>query len=159
MRMKISILINMAALLAGFNSFGALSPQSNWPQFRGPGARGVATSTNLPDHWSATENVAWQVGIPGSGWSSPIVWGDRVFLTTAISSGDSEPPKKGLYIGGERRDAPRPRHEWKVLCLDLPSGKVRWEKAVHQGEPPGPKHDKNNYDSDTPVDDAARCVG
>src|SRR5438128_2351859 len=97
-----------------------------WPQFRGPGARGVATSTNLPDHWSATENVAWKTEVPGSGWSSPVVWGDRVFLTTAVSSGDSEPPKKGLYIGGERRDAPRPQHEWKVFCLELSSGKVRW---------------------------------
>src|SRR2546428_11423305 len=156
MKMKNSILIIAAVLLAGLNSLGAPLPEGDWPQFRGPGARGVATSTNLPDHWSATENVAWKVEIPGSGWSSPIVWGDRVFLTTAISSGDSEPPKKGLYIGGERRDAPRPQHEWKVLCLDLPSGKVRWEKAVHQGEPPGPKHVKNTYASETPVADGER---
>jgi outer membrane protein assembly factor BamB len=162
MRMKNPILMIVGALLAGFNSFGALSPQSDWPQFRGPGARGVAASTNLPDHWSATENVAWKTEIPGSGWSSPIVWGNRVFLTTAISTGEAEPPKKGLYIGGERRDAPRPEHQWKLLCLDLSSGKVRWEKVVQEGSPAGPKHVKNTYASETPVTDGERvyvCIG
>src|SRR6266568_3161973 len=63
-------------------------PEANWPQFRGPGARGLGASSNLPEHWSATENVAWKAEIPGRGWSSPIVWGDRVFLTTAVSSGE-----------------------------------------------------------------------
>ena len=100
------------------------SPENSWPQFRGPGARGVASGANLPEHWSATENVAWKAEIPGRGWSSPIVSGDHVFLTTAISSGQVEQPKKGLYFGGERKDAPRVEHEWKLLCLDLKSGKI-----------------------------------
>ena len=93
--------------------------QDNWPQFRGADSRGVAGGSNLPDHWSATENVAWKKDIPGRGWSSPIVWGDRVFLTTVINTGKSEEPKKGLYFGGDRPKAPEAVHQWKVICLDL----------------------------------------
>ncbi|PYJ02919.1 MAG: serine/threonine protein kinase [Verrucomicrobia bacterium] len=162
MRIKYSITLLAASLFATSASPGATGVQGNWPQFRGPAARGVAASTNLPDRWSATENVSWKTEIPGRGWSSPIVWGERVFLTTAVSSGEVEPAKKGLYMGGERRDAPRPEHQWKVLCLDLASGKVRWEKVVHHGQPAGPKHVKNTYASETPVTDGERvyaCIG
>ena len=154
--MKASLLMLVAAFLTSMSSLGASAGGANWPQFRGPGGRGVATNANLPEHWSATENVAWKTEIPGHGWSSPIVWGDRIFLTTAVSSGETEPPKKGLYFGGERRDAPRPEHSWKVLCLDLASGKVRWEHVVHQGQPAGPIHLKNTYASETPVTDGER---
>jgi len=143
-----------AGLAQGMARPGAApTREANWPQFRGPGARGVSSNTNLPEEWSATENVAWKAEIPGRGWSSPIVWGERVFVTTAVNSGVSEAPKKGLYLGGERPDAPRPVHEWKLICLDLVSGKVRWERAVHQGPPPEPSHLKNSYASETPVTD------
>ncbi len=70
--------------------------QTNWRQFRGADSRGVANGSNLPDRWSATENVAWKTDIPGRGWSSAIVWGDRIFLTTVINTGKAEEPKKGL---------------------------------------------------------------
>src|SRR5512133_428318 len=86
-------------------AFQASAADENWPQFRGPGARGLGTSTRLPDRWSATDNVDWKSDIPGRGWSSPIVWGNRVFLTTAIVPGPFEAPKKGLYLGGERPNA------------------------------------------------------
>src|SRR4051794_9671783 len=114
-KMKIyrSMFVLPTIVLVILKSSGAPLPESNWPQFRGLGARGVSTNPNLPDRWSSTENVSWKTEIPGRGWSSPIVWGDQVFLTTAISSGQVEPPKKGLYFGGERKDAPRPEHEWK----------------------------------------------
>jgi len=162
MNSKALMVMVAAALCGGLNSSGLLAEEANWPQFRGPGVRGMTTNTNPPDHWSATETVAWKAGIPGRGWSSLIVWGDRVFLTTAVNSGTSEPPKKGLYLGGERPNAPRPEHEWKLVCLDLSSGKVRWERVVHRGEPAGPIHLKNSYASETPVTDGERvyvCVG
>src|SRR5215472_9887312 len=82
---------------------GCLWAVDNWPQFRGPGALGVAEDARLPDAWSETENVLWKTPIVGMGWSSPIVWGNRVYLTTAISAGEVEQPKKGLYFGGERK--------------------------------------------------------
>jgi outer membrane protein assembly factor BamB len=147
----------LAALVSGaLSSPGAPAPEAIWPQFRGPGARGASPNVTLPERWSATEKVAWKVEISGRGWSSPIVWGDRVFLTTAVNSGVSEPPKKGLYLGGERPDAPRPEHEWKLICLELASGKVPWERVVHRGQPAGPSHLKNSYASETPVTDGER---
>jgi len=162
MKTKCGVVIVAAALLAGLNSLSVRAEDTNWPQFRGPGARGVAANPNLPDRWSATENVAWKTDIPGRGWSSPIVWGNRVFLTTALDSGPSEPPKKGLYLFGDRQPTSQAEHQWKVLCLDLLSGKVLWEQVVHRGPPPTPIHLKNSYASETPVTDGRRvyaCFG
>ncbi len=128
----------------------------NWPQLRGPGAMGVvADNPALPETWSATENVAWKVPVPGMGWSSPVVWGERVFLTTAISKGEIEKVKEGLYFGGER-PKPEDEHEWRVLGLDLKTGKTLWEKTVHTGVPHQPRHLKNSYASETPVTDGER---
>ena len=128
----------------------------HWPQFRGPEARGLAIGPNLPDHWSATENIAWKTEVPGRGWSSPIVWGNRLFLTTSVNRGDLEEPKKGLYFGGNRPDAPKVQQEHKVLCLDISSGKLLWEQSVHFGPPQGPIHIKNSFASETPVTDGER---
>ncbi|MFP6895809.1 MAG: PQQ-binding-like beta-propeller repeat protein [Roseibacillus sp.] len=145
--------------LAGVLAFAAcstLTAQDHWPQFRGADSLGVGTNRNLPDKWSATENVEWKTDLPGRGWSCPIVWGDRVFLTTVINEGKTEDPKKGLYFGGERPKFPDTVHQWKVYCLDLKSGKIRWEKEVHKGKPQSAIHVKNSYASETPVTDGER---
>lgn len=130
--------------------------QENWPQFRGADSRGISRHDGLPVTWSATENVAWKTDIPGRGWSSPIIWGKRVFLTTVVNSGVSEEPKKGLYFGGNRPDAPDTVHQWKVCCLDLESGTILWERQVHEGKPRSSIHLKNSYASETPVTDGER---
>lgn len=143
-------LILVATLLA------PLSHAQNWPQFRGPDSRGVLDGASLPDTWSATENVAWKADIPGRGWSSPIIWGDTVFLTSVVSQGELEAPKKGLYFGGDRPDAPDVVHQWKIFALDLNTGALRWEKQVHEGKPGTPRHLKNSYASETPVTDGER---
>lgn len=130
--------------------------QSPWPQFRGPNAAGVSTNTHVPDRWSATENVAWKTNLPGRSWSSPITWGDRIFLTAVVNSGESEPPKKGLYFGGDRPEPPRSEHAWKVLGLDLATGGMAWEKTVHRGPPKTPIHLKSSYGAETPVTDGER---
>jgi outer membrane protein assembly factor BamB len=151
-----------AAICVWLGAAGLLAAEANWPQFRGPGARGISTNPNLPESWSASENVVWKTDIAGRGWSSPIVWGNRVFMTTAVSSGTSEEPRKGLYMGGERPNASRPEHEWKLICLELSSGKMKWEHALHRGAPAEPIHLKNSYASETPVTDGERvyvCVG
>jgi outer membrane protein assembly factor BamB len=141
------------ACVCGSSAVLADAPQ-NWPQFRGPQATGaVGGATNLPDTWSATENIAWRQDISGRGWSSPIVWGDRVFLTTVINQGDSEQPKKGLYFGGNRPDPPPAEHLWLVLCLALDSGEVLWRHEAHRGQPQTSIHLKNSYASETPVTD------
>ncbi|YCM42360.1 PQQ-binding-like beta-propeller repeat protein [Verrucomicrobiaceae bacterium 227] len=125
----------------------------NWPAFRGADSRGISENPDLPDTWSDTENVAWKTDIPGRGWSSPVVWGQRVFLTTVVNLGDTESPKKGLYFGGNRPAIPESTHLWKVLCLDLDSGKILWDKEVHRGKPRSSIHLKNSYASETPVTD------
>ncbi len=127
-----------------------------WPQFRGPDSRGVGDGVNLPEQWSVEENVAWKTDIPGRGWSSPIVWGKRVFLTSALPLGEVEPAKKGLYMGGNRTDAPETQYQWKVYCLHLESGEILWERQVHEGAPAEPIHIKNSYASETPVADGER---
>ncbi len=128
----------------------------NWPQFRGPGSRGLATSARLPDSWDAKRNVAWKTPIPGRGWSSPVVWGDKVFVTSVVSAGKTEEPRKGLYFGGERFKVPSDVHRWMVYCVDWDTGKIRWERQAHEGVPPGTHHVKNSYASETPVTDGRR---
>jgi hypothetical protein len=128
----------------------------NWPQFRGPESRGIGSGKNLPDRWSESENVAWKTDVRGRGWSSPVVWGSRIFLTTAVNLGELETPKKGLYFGGNRPETPEVQEEYQVICLDLLSGKKLWERTVYQGPPKGPTHIKNSYASETPVTDGQR---
>lgn len=129
--------------------------QASWPQFRGTQA-GVAEDGVLPETWSTSEHVAWAVEIPGRGWSSPIVWGERVFVTTAVAEGGDETPKKGLYLGGNR-DTPSDKvHQWKVYCLDFKNGRILWETVAHKGLPPYAIHIKNSYASETPVTDGER---
>jgi outer membrane protein assembly factor BamB len=124
-----------------------------WPQFRGADARGIAESDQLPVEWSATKNVAWEADLPGRGWSSPIVADDRVYLTTVVNTGESEEPKKGLYFGGDRPEPPKDTHQWRVICLDLESGKVHWDKLLHEAVPQSTIHLKNSFASETPVTD------
>ena len=132
---------------------GLATADNNWTQFRGPGARGLGASDALPDTWSTTENVEWKTDIPGRGWSSPIVYDNQIFLTTVVNQGESEDPKKGLYFGGERDKPADAVHEWRVLSLDLESGKVLWDTEVHEGKPAFAVHIKNSYASETPVTD------
>lgn len=127
-----------------------------WPQFRGPGSSGVSDGENLPVTWTGTDNVAWKTHIPGMGWSSPIVWGNRVFVTSVVDTGSSLEPKKGLYFGGEQEKPSDAEHEWKVFCLDLESGEIQWERTVHKGLPTFTRHRKNSYASATPVTDGER---
>lgn len=126
---------------------------AEWRQFRGPGARGVSDNPRLPTRWSATENVRWKRDIPGRGWSSPIVTGNRVILTSVVSEGATEEAKRGLYFGGDRSNVSAANHTWHVACLDLSSGDVLWDKVLHEGTPSRPRHIKNSYASETPVTD------
>jgi len=162
-----SVLALTVFVLAG----AQVHAQERWPQFRGPQARGIsaesistdgsASDSKLPDQWTATDNIAWKTDIPGRGWSSPVVWDRKVFLTTVVNSEAYEPAKKGLYFGGERKP-PTSVHQWKVLCLDLESGEVLWEKQVHEGVPKSSIHIKSSFASETPVTDGKRvycCFG
>lgn len=128
-----------------------LRAQDHWPQFRGPHSA-VARDFSLPVNWDAKTNIAWQSAIPGRGWSSPVVWGDRVFVTAVLNDKTPE-PRKGLYIQDLIGKIPAGEHVWKLFCLDVKTGKHLWEQAVHRGLPGGTIHLKNSYASETPVTD------
>ena len=131
--------------------------QDYWPRFRGPNADGVAADdVRLPDAWNKTKNVRWVADVPGWGVSSPVVWGDRVFLTTVVSDGELPKPKKGLYQGDGVRKPPKGVHHWLVFCFDLKSGKELWRHEAHSGEPMVPRHPKSSYASETPTTDGKR---
>ncbi|MFZ4985267.1 MAG: PQQ-binding-like beta-propeller repeat protein [Blastocatellia bacterium] len=131
----------------------AVVATDHWPQFRGPGATGVVEDPRLPDTWSATENIAWKTPVPGLGWSSPIVWGDRIFLTSVVKQGSTEAPRKGLYFGGERYDLSKEDHRWMVYALDFRTGRIVWEREAFRGLVRASRHLKNSYASETPVTD------
>ena len=136
--------------------FTSALAQENWPQFRGEQSLGVGANQNLPTVWSTNRNVAWKAAVPGMGWSSPIVWGDKIFVTSVIKEGEVEPPKKGLYFGGERPTPSTNRHHWMVYGFDWQTGKKVWERQVHEGSPGESIHLKNTYASETPVTDGQR---
>ncbi|HTQ54554.1 MAG TPA: PQQ-binding-like beta-propeller repeat protein, partial [Bryobacteraceae bacterium] len=102
----------------------------NWPSFRGPRASGVADGNKLPIAWDVTKgtNIAWKTPIPGLAHSSPIVWGDRVFVTTAISSRGGDSFKRGLYGEGDASED-RSVQQWKLLCLNRKTGALLWERV------------------------------
>ncbi len=136
----------------------AAAATDQWPQFRGTQAGIADDDPALPDRWSETENVVWKADVPGLGWSSPIVWGDHVFVTTAVSSGAEVPPVKGLFdpLGDHGRSRSSAPHRWLLMDLDFTSGKLRWQRELHNAPPPTAKQMKNSYASETPVTDGER---
>jgi outer membrane protein assembly factor BamB len=139
-------------------SLGAAGATDNWPGFRGSDAGVAADDPALPDTWSETENIVWKTSIPGMGWSSPIVWGDHVFLTSAISAGKEAEPVKGLYDPGDEHGKTRAAadHRWAVYDIDFKTGKIRWTRELQVGKPPILRHLKNSFASETPVTDGER---
>ncbi len=137
----------------------ALAPAADaqtkhWPQFRGAAADGLGEGATLPDTWSATENVVWKKDLPGWGWSSPVVWGKRIFVTAAVHDGPRDKMFAGGYPGGWVK--PDNEHRWMTYCLDSDTGKILWEREAHKGKPPQPRHPRNSYASETPICDGER---
>lgn len=133
--------------------------EKNVTRFLQSDARRETGDVHPPMKWSATENVLWKTDLPGLGWSSPVVWGDRVYLTTCVNTGKGAAPRKGLYI--EDLDATKyppakDEHLWKVYCLDLNSGSIVWERTAHAGIPKMTHHLKNTLASETACTDGER---
>jgi outer membrane protein assembly factor BamB len=136
-----------------------IATAQNWPSFRGPGASGVADGQKLPVSWDAAKgtHIAWKTAIPGLAHGSPIVWGDQVFVTTAISSRADASFKRGLYGEGDASDD-RSVQQWKLLCLNRKTGAVLWERLSYQGEPKEKRHMKATYANATPATDGEVVV-
>jgi outer membrane protein assembly factor BamB len=130
-----------------------------WAQFRGPAARGIAEGAPLPTSWSVENDagIAWKTAVPGLAHSSPVVWGDRLFVTTAFSAGDKAGIRTGLYGDIEPVDDSS-SHRFEVWCLDRTSGKVLWKKLATEGVPKVKRHTKSTHANPTPTVDARRVV-
>jgi outer membrane protein assembly factor BamB len=169
--MKLPLACVSAAL-----AWAAAAFPADWTQFRGPQANPVGTERSLPDRWSLTQNIEWKAEVSGRGWSSPVVVGRRVFLTSVVTDGVSKPPQRGTeysneYLAELQKQGLKPAEAMKKLaerdielpgevnlhywlhCLDLQSGRTLWKKEFHTGRPPGGRHRKNSFASETPVSD------
>ena len=129
-----------------------LEAPQQWPSFRGPAAAGVADGQRLPDAWDGAKGsqIKWKTEIPGLAHSSPIVWGDRVFVTTAVSSRPNATFKPGLYGEGTASDD-LSLHRWQVIALDRSSGEIFWTKTAFEGTPKEKRHIKSTYASSSPA--------
>lgn len=131
----------------------------NWPAFRGPNASGVADGANPPTTWDAEKsvNILWKTAIPGLGHSSPVVWGDKVFITTAVSGAANPEFVHGpTDTGASTND--NSKHSWRVYCLDRTSGRVLWEKVVYEGTPKVQRHVKASHANSTPAIDGKHLI-
>jgi len=131
----------------------------NWPQFRGPSASGVVEGHTAAVKFDAakSENTAWKTPIPGLGHSSPVVWGNKVFITTAITSATKDETRYGLY-GDVAPVKDDPKHTWKVYALDKQTGRILWEQVAYEGVPKVKRHPKSTHADSTPVTDGRYLI-
>jgi outer membrane protein assembly factor BamB len=131
----------------------------SWPSFRGPGASGIADGADLPLDWAVEKaiNVLWKAPIAGVGHSSPVIWGDRVFITAAVSSAPAPP-----FVHGQTDTSASANddslHSWRVVCLDLATGAVRWERTLAERPPRADRHVKASFANPTPATDGEHLV-
>ena len=149
------------SVIAGLG-LSAQSRSDNWPQFRGVDASGVAGAAAAPPAtWSVAPatNIAWKTAIPGLGHSSPIAWGERLYVTTAVAM-DGKP---GVVLGDVSKSGIDPaqdtgRHTWRLIAVDKSSGKIVWDKVAHDGVPRMKRHVKASHASATPATDGRFIV-
>jgi outer membrane protein assembly factor BamB len=138
---------------------GSVAQPLNWPSFRGPDGTGVADGQQPPITWDVKsgKNVRWKTPIPGLGHSCPIVWGNRVFVTTAISSAPNQKIRIGNY-GDVESVNDKTKHAWKIFCLDRDSGKILWDRTAYVGVPKIKRHLKGSQANCTPATDGRHVV-
>ncbi|MEK6300771.1 MAG: PQQ-binding-like beta-propeller repeat protein [Acidobacteriota bacterium] len=154
-----TLVVIAVAASTPFLAQAALKKDPNWAQWRGPEGNGVSSETNAPSEWSGSKNIKWKTPIPGRGHSSPVVWGNRVFLTTDVEGelvpgakavehkDEGKPYKHPDSIGAERK------HAFKVLCVDRGTGTMLWEKTAYEGTVYDDRHRKSSYAAPTPATD------
>jgi outer membrane protein assembly factor BamB len=134
-------------------------PPLNWPSFRGPDGTGVADGQQPPVTWNIKEgkNVRWKTAIPGLGHSCPVVWGNRVFVTTAVSGEPDSKIRIGNY-GDVASVDDKSKHSWQVLCLDRDTGAILWNRTAYEGVPKIKRHLKGSQANCTPATDGTHLV-
>lgn len=142
--MKFSIPLFLAMVVFCHNGFST----DNWSQFRGSRGDGTTTLNNLPTEWGVDHNVKWKTKIPGKGWSSPIIWGEKVFITSARRA-DNVPETHD----SNNRIYPDHDYKFEIYCLNKNTGEVIWQETAYQGKPAIITHKDNTYASETPATD------
>lgn len=162
-----------AAILLGGLACSATTLAADWTQFRGPKADGVVEGAKLPTEWEASKNLKWKTDIAGVGWSSPVVVGQKVIVTTAVSENQRKPQAGGGFGGGgggrpggggpgaggpggaypKGQGAPSTPFKFQVICLDLATGKELWKQTAIDDKPKILTHSSNTYATETPVTD------
>ena len=138
--------------------FAGCATAADWPQFRGPAASGVDASAPTPVHWDVDkgENIRWHTAIPGLAHSSPIIWENVIYVTTAVAPGNQD-VKVGLY-GDIKSAADDDSHQWRLLALEKGTGKILWDTLGYEGIPRGKRHPKSTHCNSTPATDGKRIV-
>jgi outer membrane protein assembly factor BamB len=142
--------------IAGRADDASLKPIDNWHQWRGPLANGSSPGGDPPIKWDEKTNIRWKTAIPGKGSSTPIIWGDRIFLQTAIDTGKQAAPADlpKADPGFERKtSAPTTYHQFVLLCLDRRDGKVRWQQVAAEVVPHEGHHPTHSYAAFSPTTD------
>ncbi len=152
--MKLSkLLLLFITLICSYSSIlSQVDYEKQWPQFRGPFASGIVESDNLPDKWDIKtgENVKWKIEIPGLGHSCPVIWDDKLFVTTAISGCGTDSLKAGYY-GNVDNVNDTSVHEFRILCINKNTGKILWNKQAYKGVPKTKRHTKASHADPTPA--------
>ena len=174
------------AAASAATTWGATSPADNWHQWRGPLANGTSPSATPPTTWSETENVKWKVKLPGRGTATPIVWGDQIFIQTAVATGkkaeaaqsaiqpnvlagqaappagENQPERRrarpGGGGGGMRSEKPTETHQFVLLCLDRQTGKIQWQKTAREEVPHEGHHRDHGFSSHSPITDGSLVI-
>src|SRR5690242_11456797 len=138
----LTLSVGMVLVLAAGSSFASKPDAGNWPQWRGPDGSGISNEKNLPTEWTPTKNIKWKIAIDGRAHSSPIVWGNRVFLTTAVEGAVVPGAKAVKHVVEGDKEFLHPdsigadhKHTFKVLCIDRDSGKILWQETAWEGTP------------------------
>ncbi|HIA47357.1 MAG TPA: hypothetical protein EYN96_05155, partial [Candidatus Hydrogenedentes bacterium] len=121
-------LVIVGLLISGFAS------AENWPEWRGPTSNGLANG-NPPLTWSETKNIKWKVPVPGSASSTPVIWGDKIFVTTSVLAGVLPPKPTGRRKRGEAEPKPTTPYKFNLVCLDRNTGKILWERTAAEAVP------------------------
>lgn len=150
----------LLALVLAYAPAGAADPKSagHWPQWRGPLGTGVAPSADPPIHWSESRNLRWKTAIPGKGHSTPVIWGDRLFLTTAIPFGSSVEESHEHSHGAHNNVAAGRGLRFVVMAIDRRDGKILWQTEVSRGLPHETAHESGSWASQSPVTDGEIVV-
>ncbi|WP_372650492.1 PQQ-binding-like beta-propeller repeat protein [Draconibacterium sp.] len=151
--LKIKSFLTLFTAILYLSAFGQqIDASRQWSMYRGKSISGYLDNANLPETWdvATNKNIAWQTAIPGLGHSCPIVWGDKVFVTTAVSEQDEGDVKTGIY--GSIGSVPDSSiHYWRVYCVNKHSGEIEWEKTSYTGIPEQKRHPMSSHANCTPA--------